>query len=169
MLYITRHQNRGKFGGKIGIDIFRTFKFITRLSKYDFWIPDEISDWCMYFFFTKYFFFEMKKNIAKIFFWEKMRFFWQKQILRFLSIEKSFKIDFPKIDFKWLFNWNFRFSSLKFFSSIFFSKYFFKLNFLHEKKRFFDDFFLKVHLLNFSFPTHPVSAPNSQNPAIAGF
>ena len=40
---------------------------------------------------------------------------------------------------------------------------FFKVDFLHEKIIFFNDFFFKPHLLIFSFPTRPLSAPNSQN------
>ena len=41
----------------------------------------------------------------------------------------------------------------------------FKIIFLHEKIIFFDDFFSKVHLLDLSFPTHLLSAPESQNSA----
>ena len=34
---------------KIGIFIFRIFKMVARRSKYDFWIPDKILSWNIYF------------------------------------------------------------------------------------------------------------------------
>ena len=45
----------------------------------------------------------------------------------------------------------------------FFQKYFFWNQFSPRKKYIFRWFFFKVHLLYFSFPTHPVTAPNSPN------
>ena len=86
----------GKIWGKFGIDIFRTFKFITRLSKYDFWIPREISDWRRYFFLQNIFFFEMKKNIGKIFFWKKWDFFWKKRFWYFSQLKSHLKSIFGK-------------------------------------------------------------------------
>ena len=39
---------------------------------------------------------------------------------------------------------------------------FYKIIFLHEKWKFSDEIFFKPHLRFFSFPTRPVSAPNSK-------
>ena len=100
--------NVTKIGKNLGKNLESIF-FVPLNSSHDFlsmifgFLMKFRIDVCI--FFLQSIFFRNEKNIAKNFFWEKMRFFWQKQILRFLSIEKSFKIDFPKIDFKWLFNW----------------------------------------------------------------
>ena len=110
----------------------------------------------------KYLFF-----VEKTYFFEKL--FFSQNIFSVFQLKSHLKSIFQKSILNDFSIEIFDFRVWKLFPRFFFSKYFFKLNFLHEKKVFFDDFFFKVHLLNFSFPTHPVSAPNSQNPAIAGF
>ena len=88
------------------------------------------------------FFSSRKSNLKKIF--KKKSDFSKKHILRFFSIEMSFKIDFWKIDFKWHFNW--KKSQNSFFSKIqiFFEKIFFKICFLDDKKLF--DIFLNTYI-----------------------
>ena len=92
----------------------------------------------------KYFFSVEKLLSKKIFekksdiFWKNPTFFEKIQI----SIEKSFKIDFPKIDFKWLFNWNVDFfQKCSKISPFFVSKTFFEQKFLHGERIFFVLFF----------------------------
>ena len=88
-------------------------------------------------FFSKHIFFRNEKKSREKMFWEKMRFFLQKQILRFFSIEKSFKIDFWKIDFKWLFNWQKSQNLFLSKKSHFFSKKKFCDIFFHFEKKYF--------------------------------
>ena len=112
-------------------------------------------------FFSKHIFFRNEKNIEKKMFWEKMRFFMQKQILRFFSIEKSFKIDFWKIDFKWLFNWKNRFFDFRFFSHVFFFFFFFSFFFFFF---FTENFFCtqKNNIFGWDFFWNQISLWNAQ-------
>ena len=98
----------------------------------------------------------MEKNEFEIF---HKNIFFEKNILIFFSIEMSFKIDFWKIDFKWHSNWkNLKICFLE--KNIFFGN--FQNHFSPRKKKFFRWYFFKVHLLDLSFPTHPVSAQTSK-------
>ena len=100
----------------------------------------EILHRCRYQKKSQFVFYHGENQIWKIFFKKKI---WisEKNILRFFSIEKSFKIDFWKLDFKWLFDWkkiskyffgeivsffllrNFLFTQNKYFWMIFFPKF----------------------------------------------
>ena len=110
---------------------FRIVRLIARISKYDFWNPEEILNWHRWKYFLKTYFFKTKKFFGKfwkyfqIFFWQKNQNFEKSKFWKFQNFGRFLKFQNFEIPKFWFFKilifcqkkiWNI----FKFFSRTFF-------------------------------------------------